>query len=95
MADPFYTCCEDGLLSQVPPTDRSGLCPRCHPEARLVSLVDCLPDPVAPGRCRVCPAAGCLWSFARARCAAAGVPEAVAAEAVAAQILRELEAGRA
>lgn len=32
MAEPFYTCCEDGMLSQVPPPDRSGLCPACKPK---------------------------------------------------------------
>lgn len=31
MSEPYYTCCEDGMLSQVPPTDRSGLCPKCSP----------------------------------------------------------------
>lgn len=27
----YYTCCEDGMLSQVPPSDNSGLCPACRP----------------------------------------------------------------
>lgn len=36
VADPFYTCCEDGMLSRVPPTDRSGLCPQCHPGTKSV-----------------------------------------------------------
>jgi hypothetical protein len=31
VAEPFYTCCEDGMLSQVPPADRSCLCPACRP----------------------------------------------------------------
>jgi hypothetical protein len=30
MSEPFYTCCEDGMLSQVAPTDSSGLCPACN-----------------------------------------------------------------
>lgn len=38
MSEPFYTCCEDGMLSQVPPTDRSGLCPACKARAENVRV---------------------------------------------------------
>jgi len=61
-----------------------------------MSLVQCLPHPVAPGRCRACPEVGCFFALptSRAKCSAAGVPEAVAAEAVVAQIRREWQAAR-
>jgi hypothetical protein len=39
-AGPFYTCCEDGMLSKVPPTDRSGLCPACRPASAIHRLSD-------------------------------------------------------
>lgn len=39
MAEPFYTCCEDGMLSQHPPTDRSGLCPACKPATATQPLL--------------------------------------------------------
>lgn len=59
MADPFYTCCEDGMLSQVQPTDHSGLCPACKPQSTLRQLTDeelaeCLraPGTLTWGQCR-------------------------------------------
>jgi hypothetical protein len=40
MREPCYTCCEDGMLSQEPPTDRSGLCPACKSAGKLRRLTD-------------------------------------------------------